>query len=286
MRYVANYSIADHDDMGVEDQTNYLQINSVGFYEFDEPFGAMHRKRGRRDWYLSYNHSGRMLVKCEGGMQVIEAGDAFLYAPHEEQLYGQENQQPFANYWVHFTGFGVQEILANAGLAERRQLRLGQDAALVELFERIIGEIEHKKRGYELVATSLLMQLIGSIGRHLEHDGAVGLHQQHIGPALERIHKHYDGKLVVSDLASLCHLSISRFYTLFHRHTGLSPQQYIIDLRLRKACELMRHTHLNIRQISSLCGFEDQLYFSKLFKKHMAATPSDWQKASVLNLPL
>ena len=279
MRYVANYSIADHDDLGSDDQINYLKVNSVGFYEFNEPFGAMHRKHGRRDWYLSYNNSGRMRVKSTDGMNVIEAGDAFLYAPHEEQLYGQENQQPFASYWVHFTGYGVLDVLANTGLAQRRIIRLGQDGAVVELFERIIEEIERKEKGYEMVAASLLMQIIGIIGRRMERGGATGFRQEQIGPALERIHKQYGGRLSVAGLAALCHLSTSRFYALFRQHTGLSPQQYIIDFRLKKACELMRHTQLNIRQISSLCGFDDQLYFSKLFKKHMATTPSAWQKA-------
>jgi transcriptional regulator GlxA family with amidase domain len=73
-------------------------------------------------------------------------------------------------------------------------------------------------------------------------------------------------------------LSPNRYSNVFKESTGTSPQQYLIDLRLQKAKELLSHTSLNIRQIASLTGFNNQLYLSRLFKKYESIPPSDYAK--------
>lgn len=79
--------------------------------------------------------------------------------------------------------------------------------------------------------------------------------------------------LNLPDNAQFTGLSPSRYSSVFKEVYGVSPQNYLVNYRLRKAKELMRHTNLTIKQISSLTGFEDQLYFSRLFKKHEKMSP-------------
>jgi len=92
------------------------------------------------------------------------------------------------------------------------------------------------------------------------------------------IYKNYNKKITVSELANIANLSISRYSSLFRKIIGVSPQQYIIHYRLEKACELMQHTNLNIKQIAIITGFYDQLYFSRLFKKYYKMNPSQYMK--------
>lgn len=282
MKYVANYSDKDRNNIGVADLTYYLQVNSAGFYEFDEPFGAVHRPLGRKDWYLSYHHAGSMNIKSNGADYTINAGDIFLYKPGEEQYYGQIGDQSFKNYWVHFTGFGVTEIIAAAGLSDQSVFSIGPDSAVVNLYEQLIDELMFKKNKYNLISASILIQMIGYIGRlHVQSSTAADHNNIVVDKSLQAIHQQYQDQLSVGSLAALNHMSTSRFSALFRQQTGISPQQYIINFRLSKACELLRNSHLNIRQISILCGFSDQLYFSRIFKKHMYKSPKLWRDDNI-----
>lgn len=278
MRYASAYRILDHDDKGCCDRSNYLLLNSVGYYEFDETFGATHRKMGRKDYYLSYNHSGVMKVLSNGKYCDISAGDIFIYKPFEEQYYGQANNEHISNYWVHFTGYGAQEVLINAKISENGIFNIGVSPDIVNIFENILIEVTEKKIGYDLISTSLLMQILSLISRKAEvvDSPEISFKGKRINESIKYIHKNYGKKIAITSLAAICHISVNRYSYVFKELMRVSPQQYIINLRLQKSCELMRHTNLNIKQISSLVGFEDQLYFSRIFKKYEKITPSQY----------
>jgi len=278
LRYASAYRVPDHDDKGNCERNNYLMINSAGYYEFDETYGATHRKQGRKDYYLSYNHSGSMKLGISQNYTIIEGGTVFIYKPFEEQYYGQASNEPISNYWIHFTGYGAYELLVNAMLSEGNVFKIGISDDIPEIFETLINEINNKNPRFELLASSLLMQLVSLISRKLQINSQTQISDRNlrISESIQYIHKNYDKKISICETAKISHLSVNRYSCVFKQLMGLSPQQYIIKLRLQKACEMMRHTNLNLRQISSLVGFDDQLYFSRLFKKYENMTPSEY----------
>jgi AraC family transcriptional regulator of arabinose operon len=276
LRYASAYRKPDHDDKGHRDISSYIVINSVGYYNFDETYGATHRKEGRKDFYISYNHDGAVNVRISGVEHQIGAGDVFIYHPGQEQYYGQANNEPISNYWMHFTGYGAFELLAHAKLAEQNIFHVGVQDELTLLFNQIIDEVTNKNPAYELLSASLMIKLVSLISRKLIIGQEIPTDRRYsaILDSIQYIHRNYEKKLSVTELAKISHLSVTRFSNVFKQSMGVSPQHYIVRLRLEKACELMRHTKLNFRQISTLVGFHDQLYFSRLFKKHMGASPT------------
>jgi len=92
LKYTEGYQIYDPEDKGFATREERLFVNHCGYYEFDEPYGATHRKHGRKDYYLSYNHSGKMKVKSKQKIYEIGEGTVFVYRPYEEQYYGQANK--------------------------------------------------------------------------------------------------------------------------------------------------------------------------------------------------
>ena len=62
---------------------------------------------------------------------------------------------------------------------------------------------------------------------------------------------------------------------------GISPQKYLINFRLNQACKLMKNTELSIAEISRSVGYQDPLYFSKLFKKEKGLSPSKYRKLNM-----
>ena len=73
-------------------------------------------------------------------------------------------------------------------------------------------------------------------------------------------------------------LSSSYLCRIFKEETGLSMNAYITNLRMSKAGELLNDTNSYIKEVAISVGFEDQLYFSRLFKRYYGVTPSEYRK--------
>ncbi|GAA3403412.1 AraC family transcriptional regulator [Paenibacillus hodogayensis] len=280
MKYQYAYRVPDPDDKGYHSREDALIINCIG-YEYDEPAGFANREQGRVDFLLSYLHSGFMKVRIANREQKIEAGTVFISKPYERQYYAKTGNEPTGSYWVHFTGYGVTDLLIKAGLWQESIFVTGVNPEIPQLFARIIEEETEKLPSFEHISATLLQELVYTVSRKLSiHEKVKHMDPRELGlhASFDLLHKNYARKLTVQELASRAGLSLSRYSSLFKQYTGLSPQQYLIQYRFQKAKDLMRHTHLNIRQIASLVGFDDQLYFSRLFKKYEHLSPIEYRK--------
>jgi AraC-like DNA-binding protein len=73
-------------------------------------------------------------------------------------------------------------------------------------------------------------------------------------------------------------VSYSWFRKTFTAHTGLSPHQYLLELRLIHARSRLAETRLSVKEIALEVGFEDEYYFSRLFRQKLGLSPSQWRK--------
>lgn len=88
---------------------------------------------------------------------------------------------------------------------------------------------------------------------------------------------HLNDPLSIEDMAQVANLSVSRFSALFKQRYGLSPHQYLLNMRINHARELLEGTALSQQEISLYCGFADVHHFSKTFKKKTGQTPGEWR---------
>ncbi|MDR6552899.1 AraC family transcriptional regulator [Paenibacillus qinlingensis] len=91
---------------------------------------------------------------------------------------------------------------------------------------------------------------------------------------------HLSDPLSVQDMASRANLSISRFGFLFKQRYGTSPHQYLLQMRIHHAKELLTNTELSHESISDYCGFADLHHFSKIFKQRTGTTPGEHRKTT------
>lgn len=97
------------------------------------------------------------------------------------------------------------------------------------------------------------------------------------------LHKH--SNLSIEELAALCSLSLSAFKRAFKKIYNDNPTHYFISEKLKKAKELLTISDLSIGEIAYESGFNDPLYFTRLFKKKESVTPSAYRAAHALHLP-
>jgi len=278
MKASSMYRVPDEDDLGCSDLSAHLLVNSVGYYEFESYYRMTHRPQGRKDFYLGYNYRGPMTVRRGGEEYALRPGSVFVIRPGEEQYYGHRNEQKYLSYWAHFTGYGVDEALRQAKLDFTEPSFAGVHHEIAGIFEDLMTEVRDKKAGYELASASLLGYLFAVLSRRIgQGDGAkADGNREEIYESIKYIHEHYAREIYVAELADLAHLSADRYTTLFKSVTGTTPMRYLLRFRLQRACEMMKHTRLNIQQIASAVGFDDQLYFSRMFKKAYGVTPTEY----------
>jgi AraC-like DNA-binding protein len=88
------------------------------------------------------------------------------------------------------------------------------------------------------------------------------------------IHSHYMEPLSLQSLSAFCKLNSKAFSYLFHKYTGVTPIQYLIQYRMKRAEELLNTSSFSIKQVALSVGYDDALYFSRLYKKHYGYAPS------------
>lgn len=96
--------------------------------------------------------------------------------------------------------------------------------------------------------------------------------------AAEYLNTHYNKGVTLEELARTCGLSPNYMSAKFKEEMGESYMDYLIDIRLHKAQDLLVSTDLTVKAISESIGYLDEKYFSKLFKKYYEETPSDYRR--------
>lgn len=101
---------------------------------------------------------------------------------------------------------------------------------------------------------------------------------QELQKAVELIDKKYHAEIKIDDLASLCHMSTSTFLRRFKKHFNMPPVQYIKKVRLNAVCKMLLENDRQLCDISYECGFCDQSYMTREFRKLTGLSPSAYRK--------
>ena len=99
-----------------------------------------------------------------------------------------------------------------------------------------------------------------------------------ISPALNYITENFRSSVSIEELAEMSDLSVSQFGRNFKKIVKMSPIQYILKLRIQATCNLLRSSDTSISAIAEECGFNDQSYFSKLFRQYIGISPREYRQ--------
>ncbi len=256
-----------------------LVVNCTGLCVLPQPF-SNRTEAGREDYYLQYLVKGEMAVWLDGGKRLMKPGQAILYYPHTRYHYAMHGPGEVQYYWVHFTGSEAAALAEECRLPNRTLMDVGNSSNIRLDFEGLFQDFIVRDSCFSLSTAAKLTAICVELSRRVERAGSSPSEtDSRIYHALSYIHKNYGSSLTIEQLAGQEHLSISRFRTLFKLRTGLSPMDYLIVLRMNRARQLMAQTDLAVGEIAVAVGYQDQMYFSRLFKKKVGLTPSEYRQA-------
>ena len=163
---------------------------------------------------------------------------------------------------------------------EQPVIRLGASPQVTALFEELLEQVE---QGYTklqmLCAAQTLSHLLAVIIReHRSADQRQPSLSQKIAQTIAYMKQHLDRTLQLESLAAIAGLSRSRYVELFRQQTGYAPIDYFIRLRMHRACQLLDTTDMSVKAIAATLGYEDPLYFSRLFRKVNERPPLEYRR--------
>lgn len=267
-------------EIGYEDKNNYLSVNCSGYQKYITKGSKRLREYGRLDFQMLYIIKGKGKFRIHENILDVCEGNILIYRPGEMQQYAYFQEDKTEVYWIHFTGYGVEEYLKKIGIWNESIYFVGLDTELIQAYKRVIHELQLKRPLFEIAATAICLELLMKVGRkRIEVENlSKWKKDEDIYRVIEKLHSSYNIKWSISELSNMCNLSSFQFIRYFKRHTGMSPIDYLIKIRMDKAKELLLSSSLNISEISEILGYENSLYFSRIFKKKEGVSPEKYRK--------
>ena len=210
-------------------------------------------------WLLHYVVQGSGILKSDETVYPVRAGQIFVIRPFERTYYEADAQTPWEYIWVGFTaGIDLPECLCRERVVSAS--RCGR------IFSSML-EAEEMRDGRELYLCGKIYQLMAQLS---EGQGSEG---DYVEQAKTYLESNYMRELSILELAEKLNLNRSYFSTLFRQKTGKSPQQYLTDYRMKKACQLMTEHHYTPGEAALSTGYPDIFSFSRMFKRQFGISP-------------
>ena len=267
-----------------KDNSTPLVVGSCGTYRLKtRPKLPTYWQKGRRDYQILYVANGKTHFWFDGREEIVSTGHMVLYKPEEIQKYVYYLEDNPEVFWIHFTGRDVKNILAYHGISlDEHVFYCGVLPDYKALFRKIIQELQLCRYGYEDYIVSLFKDILLLVDRQQhEQKKTTGNVQEQIERAAAYFNENYNTTISIDDYAESLHISTNGFIHTFKQYAGMSPAQYILSLRMVNAQSLLERTTYNIKEISEIVGYENPLYFSRVFKKEIGKSPAQYRKEMI-----
>lgn len=255
--------------------SNELYIFECG-YEYCEPREPYQYEQ--IDYYLiHYILKGEGLFFIDGKCHHLKAGDGFFIPPNTDNNYYPLEHDPWVYRWIGINGIKAKELLSLCGFKNNNYIyNYTKDDKLDNCFRNIYESCSenklYKALGYLYQTLSILM--CESYNDNLKQ---ISTSESYVQKAIDYINYNYTKKISVFDVSSYLNIDRSYFYKIFKSSMMITPQQYIIEYKIQKSCDLLRKSSYSIIEISNLIGFSSQSYFTKIFRKTLNMTPTEYR---------
>lgn len=237
----------------------------------------------RDGYHLHIILSGKGYLEIGSEKTLLNGGQMFVEKPHETTHYYADETDPWTYCWMTYEGTQAEEMTHLAGFpsginwkkctADPKEFFMLADQALSN---------QQLSVGASLHRHGLLSQFLAlAIESNQKITGiqASYIHQKrtYIDYAVDFIRRNY-AAITVHDISDYLGINRSYLCRLFREFLQCTPQEYLNSTRMHRSAELLAGTTLPIREIAAIVGYEDQLTFSKAFKKAYQVSPKNYRE--------
>jgi AraC-like DNA-binding protein len=210
----------------------------------------------------------------------VNAGTMFLLFPGEWHTYYPYPSVGWKEYWIGFKG-PVMENRVRAGFFSKEDplCNIGISESIISRYNEIINIASKDKIGSQQVISSIALSILGSF----YYKRLNSIENQHtriinmLNQARCQMRENLGESISLEELVRNLGMGYSWFRRMFKKYEGISPKQYLIQLKVAKIKELLTTTDMSISEIADQVGIENKSQLSTFFKKHEGIKPSDFR---------
>ena len=219
---------------------------------------------------------GTAVLKGKNLTHVLKPGTVFITSPY--QAFEITDNQDFVYLYISFGGDGAPALLKSMGVSEQICVYENHN----ELLDFWMDSIRRvNPTNANALTESVLMYTLSVLERR--SIGDAGGENDRFASILEYISGNYaNPELALGTVAAIFFYNEKYLSALFKRRTGLRFSEYLNEIRIQRARELLQEGNRSLAQVAAICGFANPLYFSKVFKKLAGVSPTDYRKGTML----
>jgi AraC-like DNA-binding protein len=257
-----------------------LYMTDIGHFPHAR-FHHRERPEGCSSHILIYCSGGSGWFSIDGQCRItVHQGAVIVIPAYTPHVYASDDDNPWSIYWLHMKGADVFAYLGDSTGIQTLFVSAEKSIGIEKLFLECFHTLE---KGYSLNNLIYVSQVLGHLLSFTfvyqsEHPLSMDVNSFTIDRAIQVMVDHIDKTLTLQNLAEHVNLSKPHLIYLFKKHTGYSPIDYYLRLKIQRACHYLDLTESTLKEICGKLGIADPYYFSRLFSKIMGLSPSQYRK--------
>ncbi|MBN1675607.1 MAG: helix-turn-helix transcriptional regulator [Kiritimatiellae bacterium] len=250
---------------------------------------------------ITYVHRGRGVFHVENKDYPIERGDVYII--NNTEFHVVESKDPRQLKTVSL--FFMPELIHSPGgppldfeflrpfydkrieFSHRIPAKDIQNEVMTDLIGKIFVETEQRQDGYPLAIKTYLCEILLLLLRYYQkrRPGVRNYTEkrhdfQRLRKVIVHLHKNFQEKITLNDMAKLAAMSPHYFCKFFKRNTGQTLTEFILRMRVDRAKELLIQSRTTVTEIAFALGFDNHSYFDRVFKRLVGVTPVEYRRQS------
>lgn len=258
-------------------QVRRLYLTDVGFF----PCAKHHyreRKDGIEEYIFMYCTEGSGIITVKKEQYKIHENEAFCIPRFQSHSYYACEDTPWSILWVHIKGedtkyFPLDELRVVQFISKSSTNRM------LFLFELLFSVLERNYNLGNFIYISQVLALILAETYDREKHNTVLEQNKYVTIIVRYMYKHLQENLTLEQISAEFELSKSYLNAIFQRYTQHAPMDFFINLKMKEACKLFQSTDLYIYEVAQKLGYNDQYYFSRIFKKVVGISPREYKNS-------
>lgn len=212
----------------------------------------------------------------------LSPGSLFILFPDIKHAYCPDPTTGWVEYWVGCTGSQLDYLVTSGIISPAAPLfHPGSQASLLSSLQTIFELVQQRQPFYQLRVCAEILRILAETLSLEQLAVQQTKSQEIIEQAKAFIGANLKTGFDLATLGSALHIPIHKMNHIFKSHTGMTPYQYCINIRINRAKEILASGESSVKEIAWQLGFDDPFYFSRLFKKKTGFYPTQWMQKQV-----